>query len=106
MAEEHLPTGVRFAVEKLLDALGHVLGEGQGLEALEDGLAEALSAVGVATVEAKLEALDPGGEVEADGVRYWQAINSSKEYICRFGIARPRKRGLYRAERNGPTMCP
>jgi hypothetical protein len=53
-----------------------------------------------------LEALDPRGEdVHYEGNRHWQAIRSTREYMTPFGTVVV-ERGIYRAVRNGPTICP
>ena len=108
MARPHLPPFVAAAIEKMTEVVGGLLAgdEGTPVESLEAELGAALNAVGRAAMEATLKARDPGGrDVEIDGRRYWEAARAEREYVTVFGPVRV-ERGLYRAVRNGPTVCP
>lgn len=74
--------------------------------AVERSLAGSLAELGRAVVKQVLEQLDPAGsDVVVDGRRHWQAVRATHEYMSAFGRVTV-ERGVYRAVRNGPTLCP
>lgn len=76
------------------------------LSAVERGLAVGFAELGQAVVREALTRLDPAGnEVMVDGERHWQAVRATREYMSAFGSVTV-ERGVYRAVRNGPTLCP
>jgi hypothetical protein len=76
------------------------------MAAVERSLMASLAELGQAVVRQVLVQLDPGGEdVMVDGQRHWQAVRATREYMSVFGRVTV-ERGVYRAERNGPTVCP
>lgn len=76
------------------------------VHAVERELVAGLSEVGLAVMREVLAGLDPRGEdVVVDGQRYWQAVRATEQYMCAFGKVTV-ERGVYRAVRNGPTVCP
>lgn len=100
------------AVTKTLQALSKRVREAlrgvrsMDLSALEREVGSALGEVGRAVVAQALSALDDNGQdVVVDGVRWWQAVRSPQHYMCGFGRVSV-ERGVYRAVRNGPTLCP
>jgi hypothetical protein len=108
MARPHLPTFVAAAIEKMADVIARRLAcdEGATVESLEAEFGAALNSVGRAAMQAALQARDPAGRVlEIDGRRYWEAARAEREYLTVFGPVCV-ERGLYRAVRNGPTVCP
>lgn len=74
---------------------------------VEREIQEAINAVGLACMEVVLQSFDPGvAEIEFEGERMRRVLNSSAEYVTRFGMARV-GRGLYRGSgRKAKTVCP
>jgi len=101
-----LPRAVCGALDALAERIGKLLRNGTALERLERDLSAALASVGCSVVAEALGSLDPrGAEVVIDGRRQWQTLRAHREYVCSFGRVSV-ERGLYRYERNGPTVCP
>jgi hypothetical protein len=103
-----LPDSVRTAVDALIERVDETLGVSNGgdFAALERNLTGALSQVGLAVAREMLERRDFAGEdVLVEGTRYWQAVRASRTYMTVFGPVSI-ERGVYRAVRNGPTICP
>jgi hypothetical protein len=76
------------------------------LATVERALAASFAELGQAVMHQVLVQLDPGGEdVRVDGERHWQAVRATHEYMSAFGKVTV-ERGVYRAVRNGPTVCP
>ena len=101
-----LPATVTESLEKLTAALQNTLANGGPAEAVERELVEALATVGRTTMTKYLESLDPdGADVLVDGQVYWQTVRASQRYLTVFGSVSV-ERGVYRAERNGPTVSP
>lgn len=101
-----LPRAVCGALDALAERIRKVLRSGHALEALERELSSALAGVGCSVVAEALGSLDPrGADVVINGRRNWQTLRAHREYVCSFGRVSI-ERGLYRHERNGPTVCP
>jgi hypothetical protein len=101
-----LPEAVSGALDHLVQRIGVLLTQGSTLEVAEGELAASLAGVGCAVAGALLASKDPGGaDVVIDGQRHWQALRAEREYMSSFGRVVV-ERGLYRSERNGPTLCP
>lgn len=103
-----LPDSVSQSVAALTRQVRDLLKPGEVLEAaaVERGLVSSLAEVGQAVMRLVLEQLDPGGhDVLVDGQRHWQAVRATHEYMSAFGRVTV-ERGVYRAARNGPTLCP
>jgi hypothetical protein len=85
---------------------GFLDGGGADVHAVERELVAGLSEVGLAVMREVLARLDPDGEdVVVGGQRYRQAVRATQQYMCAFGKVTV-ERGVYRAVRNGPTVCP
>ena len=101
-----LPRAVCGALDALAERITNLLKSRHALEPLERELSAALAGVGCSVVAEALGSLDPrGAEVIINGRRHWQTLRAHREYVCSFGRVSV-ERGLYRYERNGPTLCP
>jgi hypothetical protein len=103
-----LPRSVSQSIDQLTDRILAAMSPGDraDVSAIERELTASLSAVGRSVMQRVLEGLDPGGDdVRHERKRYWQAIRSEREYMTPFGPVVV-ERGVYRAVRNGPTICP
>jgi hypothetical protein len=103
-----LPDSVRESVAALTRQVRDLLKPGTKLElaAVERTLGASFAELGQAVMRQVLAQLDPGGDdVVVDGQRHWQAVRATREYMSAFGRVAV-ERGVYRAARNGPTVCP
>lgn len=105
---DDLPQPVSHGIAVLTRALQDLLkpGKRRELAAVERTIALTLAELGRAVMGQVLVQLDPGGrDVVVDGERHWQAVRATHEYMSAFGRVTV-ERGVYRAVRNGPTLCP
>jgi hypothetical protein len=103
-----LSDSVRASLNATVEALADALASGATTDglAVERSLMAAFGELGRTVVREMLERLDPKGEdVSVDGTRYWQAVRATGRYMTLFGPVAV-ERGVYRAVRNGPTVCP
>lgn len=103
-----LPSDVTASLRTLERAISEALDSARTSDPceLEKRLGDCLAEVGRAVMASALASLDPGGaDVLIDGQQYWQALSASRKYMTAFGPVSV-TRGLYRAERNAPTLCP
>jgi hypothetical protein len=92
------------AVEVVADALAR--GAAADVPSIEQSLMAAFGELGRTVVREVLDHLDPkGDDVRVRGARYWQAVRATGRYMTLFGPVTV-ERGVYRAVRNGPTVCP
>ena len=101
------PAAVTDALEGLAERVRRVVSErGADVEAVEAELVSMFAEAGRAVMTVVLERLDPvGDDVVIDGRRYWRAVDGRRQYMSLFGRISV-ERGLFRSERNGPTLCP
>ncbi len=72
----------------------------------ERELVTMLAGVGRAVMAECLAQLDPkGSEVLIGEQQWWEAVRAPQQYMTAFGRVSV-ERGVYRAVRNGPTLCP
>jgi hypothetical protein len=103
-----LPEPVSQSVAVLTRQVRDLLKQGGKLDltVVECGLVASFAELGRAVVREALMRLDPAGsDVMVDGQRHWQAVRATHEYLSAFGRVTV-ERGVYRAVRNGPTVCP
>jgi hypothetical protein len=108
VAKTDFPTSLVEGVKEFSESIARLMADDDlgNMEDVEVRIGEALNSVGRALMKARLQSLDPGGrDLDIDGTRYWQAVRGEREYMTAFGPISV-ERGLYRAVRNGPTVCP
>ena len=102
------PAAVRACVGHLERTLTELMQRevDSGTERFEEELTSALAEAGREMMAAWLSNLDPQGmDVMVDGERHWETVRCPGRYMTSFGEVKV-QRGLYRARRNGPTVCP
>ena len=103
---DDLPDAVSQSVAVLTRQVRDLLGGKLEVAAVERALAASFAELGRAVMGQVLVQLDPGGrDVVVEGQRQWQAVRATREYMTAFGRVTI-ERGVYRAVRNGPTLCP
>lgn len=101
-----LPDSVSHGLAALAERVQELVTKGAvDVRSAERLLVASLSEVGRSVMGEVLARHDPDGDVVLDGQRYWQAVRSTQQYMCLFGRITV-ERGVYRAVRNGPTICP